>query len=31
MSIIELLVKYGIWSRPGIGGIMARAPTLMKI
>ena len=21
MSIIELLVRYGTWSRPGIGGI----------
>ena len=31
MSIIELLVRYGTWSRPGVGGTAARAPTLMKI
>jgi len=31
MSIGELLVRYGTWSTPGIEGIVARAPTLMKI
>jgi hypothetical protein len=30
-SIIELLVRYGTLSRPGTGGMVARAPTLMKI
>ena len=29
--IIELLVRYGTRSRPGIGGAEARPPTLMKM
>jgi hypothetical protein len=29
-DIIELLVRKGTRSRPGIGGVDARPPTLMK-